>query len=225
MVRCCVRQSLQPVQLPGERKVTPRQASIQERQCVQSPRPTPGRSNPSKQLSRSDPLSTSTSRKTTVLFRTLDAAGSRPRDPGYSTGLPDSLQRAATQQADSSLYLHFSRSGGVVMQASNKSGSIRLRFHQQQLLSTKRKKEMEADPQSQRSKSLHQTPDFKMEDIRCVKDLLNRGDYMCKLDLNNHSVSSKVPQVCMARDSLPVQCPPILTGYSPTGIHEANETT
>ena len=26
---------------------------------------------------------------------------------------------------------------------------------------------------------------FKMEDIRCVKDLLNRGDYMCKLDLKD----------------------------------------
>ena len=41
----------------------------------------------------------------------------------------------------------------------------------------------------------------------------------------NHSVSSKVPQVCMAGDGLPVQCPPIRTGYSPTGIHEANETS
>ena len=30
-------------------------------------------------------------------------------DPGYSTGLLDSLQRAATEQADSSLYLHKSR--------------------------------------------------------------------------------------------------------------------
>ena len=26
---------------------------------------------------------------------------------------------------------------------------------------------------------------FKMEDIRCVKDLLNRGEHMCKLDLKD----------------------------------------
>ena len=52
-------------------------------------------------------------------------------DPGYSTGLSDSLQGAATKQADSSLYLHrdreqvdLSRGGGVVTQASNKSDSI-----------------------------------------------------------------------------------------------------
>ena len=30
---------------------------------------------------------------------------------------------------------------------------------------------------------------FKMEDIRCVKDLLNRGDYMCKLDLKDAYLS------------------------------------
>ena len=30
---------------------------------------------------------------------------------------------------------------------------------------------------------------FKMEDIHCVKDLLNRGDYMCKLDLKDAYLS------------------------------------
>ena len=113
---------------------------------------------------RSDPLSASTSRKTAVLFRSLDAADSRLMDPGYSTGLSDSLQGAATKQADSSLYLHRDREqvdlsggGGVVTQASNKLDSIRRQFHQQHL-SAKRKRQMEADPQSQSSKSLHRTP-------------------------------------------------------------------
>ena len=48
-----------------------------------------------------------------------------------------------------------------------------------------------------------------MEDICCVKDLLNRGGGYTRLERclpfhPNHSVASKVPQVCMAGDSLPV---------------------
>ena len=35
---------------------------------------------------------------------------------------------------------------------------------------------------------------FKMEDIRCVKDLLNRGDYMCKLDLKDAYLSVPIAQ-------------------------------
>ena len=35
---------------------------------------------------------------------------------------------------------------------------------------------------------------FKMEDIRCVKDLLNRGDYMCKLDLKDAYLSIPIHQ-------------------------------
>ena len=35
---------------------------------------------------------------------------------------------------------------------------------------------------------------FKMEDIRCVKDLLNRGDYMCKLDLKDAYLSIPIKE-------------------------------
>ena len=35
---------------------------------------------------------------------------------------------------------------------------------------------------------------FKMEDIRCVKDLLNWGDYMCKLDLKDAYLSIPIQQ-------------------------------
>ena len=35
---------------------------------------------------------------------------------------------------------------------------------------------------------------FKMEDIRCVRDLLNKGDYMCKLDLKNAYLSIPIQQ-------------------------------
>ena len=35
---------------------------------------------------------------------------------------------------------------------------------------------------------------FKMEDIHCVKDLLNRGDYMCKLDLKDAYLSVPIAQ-------------------------------
>ena len=33
---------------------------------------------------------------------------------------------------------------------------------------------------------------FKMEDIHCMKDLLNRGDYMCKLDLKDAYLSISI---------------------------------
>ena len=91
---------------------------------------------------------------------------------------------------------------------------------------------MEADPQSQSSKSLHRTPALQNGRHPLCKGPPEQGGLYVQTRLEgclpfhpNHSVSSKVPQVCMAGDSLPVQCPSIRTGYSPSGFHEANETS
>lgn len=37
---------------------------------------------------------------------------------------------------------------------------------------------------------------FKMEDIRSVKDLINKGDYMCKLDLKDVYLLIPVHKSC-----------------------------
>ena len=150
---------------------------------------------------RSDPLNTSTSRKTTVLFRTLDVADSRPLDSGYSTRLPDSLQQAATQQADSSLYLHRGRGKLITVEvgellhkqaisrAVSDDGFISNIFL---LPKVKGKWRLILNFKALNVYTEHQH--FKMEDIRCVKDLLNRGDYMCKLDLKDAYLSVPIAQ-------------------------------
>lgn len=202
-----------------ERESTP-QASLNTRKAMYSTASAHARQieplqTTQQATNRSDSLTVSTSRKTAVLFRSLDVADSRLMDPGYGTGLSDSFQRVATKQADSSLYLYrdreqvdLSRGGGVVTQASTKSDSIRRRFHQQHFLSAKRKRQMEADPQSQSFKSLHRTPALQNGRYPLCKGPPEQGGLYVQTRLEgclpfhpNHSVSSKVPQICMAGDS------------------------
>lgn len=71
---------------------------------------------------------------------------------------------------------------------------------------------------------------FKMEGIDCVRDLLTRREYMCKLDLRDAYLSvpinpSEVSEVSVEGHNISVQCPPIWAGHGPSGLHEDTQTS
>jgi hypothetical protein len=71
---------------------------------------------------------------------------------------------------------------------------------------------------------------FQMENILCLKQLLNPNDFMVKLDLrrlpnSGHSRGlSTIPSVYMEGPNIPVSSPAIRVVHGPKNIHETSQT-
>jgi hypothetical protein len=66
---------------------------------------------------------------------------------------------------------------------------------------------------------------FQMENILCLKQLLNPNDFMAKLDLSGRSRGlSTIPSVYMEGPNIPISSPAIRVVHGPKNIHESFQT-
>ena len=68
---------------------------------------------------------------------------------------------------------------------------------------------------------------FKMEGIHNLKDLLQPGDWLAKVDLKDafytipiHRFHRPIPKICLPREDLPIHMSPLRAELSPMGVHQ-----
>ena len=186
-------------------EIPPRQASIQERQCIQPPRPTPDRSNPSKQLNKlPTEVTPSLFPQAGKLQYFLDPWMQLTQDSwildtvrGYQIPFrerPPNRQIPAFTFTETESKLISAEVGELLRKQAISRTVSDDSFISNIFLVPKGKGIWRLILNLKALNLYIEHQHFKMEDIRCVKDLLNRGDYMCKLDLKDAYLSIPITQ-------------------------------
>ena len=170
--------------------------------------------------------SSTTSREAATLCTGMGTDIARSMDFGNHSRMQNSFQEAPSDQADTGLLLHGSGEESAVCRDRKAVGKASNVF-----LVPKKEGQWRLILNLKALNTYTIREHFKMEDIRSVKDLLNKGDYMCKLHgferrvsvSPNQRRSPKVPPISMGRNSVSLQGPTIWVGNRTSGVHEALE--